>query len=173
MQGLHSIYVLLKIYRNEPHGGITRCFWHAFRDNFKQATPVWLVFLLLGLVIRLDLILFGTGALTLPAFVKYLLYIIAAIAYLALNWFFILQSRYTNPVKVTLRNALLFCVFHFLNTILIGVSALLPFAAILLFPGALPLVLVCGFSLAGILCTSFYNRIFIKHEQAVDNQSNI
>lgn len=158
-------YVLLKIYRSDAHGGITCCFWRAFRDNFKQATPVWLVFLLLELAIGFDLYLFRTGALTLPAFVKYLLYVSAAILYLGMNWFFILQSRYANPVKVTVRNALLFCIFHFLDTLLIGVFTCIPYAAALLYPPAFPLVLICGFALTGILCTSLYHRIFIKHEQ--------
>lgn len=158
-------YVLLKIYRGDEHGGITRCFWGAFRDNFRQSTSIWLLYLLLGLAMGFDLYLFGTGALTLPFFFKYILYIIAAIAYLTMNWFFILQSRYANPIKATVRNAFLFCIFHFLDTILIGIFSLIPFGAALLYPQCVPVILMCGFSLAGILCTSFYNRVFIRHEK--------
>ena len=45
--------VMLKIVKNEE-GYIARDFFKAFRENFKQSTAIWLVFLLLGIILIVD-----------------------------------------------------------------------------------------------------------------------
>lgn len=46
-------YVTLKMAKNEE-GGITKSFFKAFKENFKQSTIVWLILLALGIVLGID-----------------------------------------------------------------------------------------------------------------------
>lgn len=46
-------YVTLKMAKNEE-GNITAAFFRSFRDNFKQATKIWLILLATGIVFALD-----------------------------------------------------------------------------------------------------------------------
>ena len=165
-------YVLLKILRDELEEGVIRTFWKAFRSNFKQATLLWLIYLPIGLLLGLDLLLFHKGLFPLPQILKYFLIALLVVWLLNLNWALILQSRYYNPVKVTLRNALLFCLFHPIDTLLISAVLCVPFALIIFMPEMTPVVLLCGFGLSGILAAALYNRIFIHHEKETTQEEN-
>ncbi len=165
-------YVLLKILRDELEEGVIRTFWKAFRSNFKQATLLWLIYLPIGLLLGLDLLLFHKGLFPLPQILKYFLIALLVVWLLNLNWALILQSRYYNPVKVTLRNALLFCLFHPIDTLLISAVLCVPFALIIFMPEMTPVVLLCGFGLSGILAAALYNRIFIHHEKETAQEEN-
>lgn len=157
--------VLLKIYRDTLEGGVIRSYFRAFRGNFKQGTQLWLICLPVGVLIGLDLLLFHKGLFSLPVILKYLLIVLGILWILGLNWVLILQSRYDNPIKITIRNAFLFCLFHPLDSILISAVLCIPAALIILLPQLTPVVLFCGIGLSGILSSALYSRIFARHEQ--------
>lgn len=157
-------YVLLKILRDELSEGVIRTFWSAFRSNFRQATLLWLICLPLGILLALDLLLFNKGLLPLPGILKYLLIALGILWILTTNWALILQSRYDNAIKATIRNSFLFCLFHPVDSILISAVLCIPYALVVFLPQLTPVVLFCGFGLSGILSTALYNRIFIRHE---------
>ena len=104
--------VLLKIYRDDLQTGVCRRFFTAFKSNFRQSTLLWLIYLPVGILIGLDLLLFHNGLLSLPVILKYLLIVLGVLWMFSLNWALILQSRYDNPIKATIRNSLIFCIFH-------------------------------------------------------------
>lgn len=157
-------YVLLKILRDELSDGVIRSFWSAFKNNFRQATLLWLIYLPVGVLICLDLLLFNKGLLPLPGILKYLLFALGIVWMLSMNWVLILQSRYDNAIKATIRNSFLFFLFHPVDSILISAVLCIPFALIVFLPQLTPVVLFCGFGLSGILSAALYNRIFIRHE---------
>lgn len=157
-------YVLLKILRDELSDGVIRTFWTAFKNNFKQATLLWLIYLPVGVLIALDLLLFNKGLLPLPGILKYLLFALGIVWMISLNWVLVLQSRYDNTLKATIRNSFLFFLFHPVDSILISAVLCIPFALIVFLPQLTPVVLFCGFGLSGILSAALYNRIFIRHE---------
>ena len=90
-----------------------RPFFRSFRENFKQSTLLWLVFLAAGLLLYFD---YHAAAVFLPL----LRYPIAAIAILVLAvgiYAFALQSRYENTVWGTLKNAVSLAVAFFPRTL--------------------------------------------------------
>lgn len=163
-------YVLLKILRDELSGGVIRNFWNSFKSNFKQATRIWLIYLPVGALILWDLLMFHKGLLTLPTVLKYLLIVLGVLWMISLNWSLILQSRYVNPIKATIRNSLLFCLFHPLDTLLINAVLCIPFVLIILLPQLTPVVLFCGFGLSGMLGAGIYSRIFTWHESELSKE---
>ena len=98
-------YVTLKMAENEE-GYIVRGFFKSFRQNFRQATIIWVILLLLGCVLATDLMILrdSTGMILqvmrvfiLATFVVYLMEFLYVFPTLA---------RFDNTVRITMKNAL-------------------------------------------------------------------
>ena len=94
-------YVTLKLTGNQE-GYTTPSFFRSFKNNFKQATVIWLLCLLAGIILAIDFYWALTsgsfiGSSLLPAF------IIIAIVYLVfLSFLFPLFARCDNDIKTLL-----------------------------------------------------------------------
>lgn len=157
-------YVLLKIYRDELELSVTKYYFHAFKSNFLQSTIIWFVYLLFATIIIVDLHLVSLNLLANPLFIKILLFAVGLLLLFSLNWVFPLQSRYTNPVHATIRNAIVISIMHPIDTVLMCVMLFLPMLLLIRQPSTIPIVLICGFSLSWIVRTIFYSRIFLRKE---------
>ena len=152
-------YVLLRIYRDELEYSITKNYFRAFRENFRQATAIWIVYVVFGAILVADLF-FVTN----PGFLKILVTIVSILLVLSLTWIFVLQSRYANPVYATIRNAVVFSIMHPLDTVLMCALMLLPLLLLIGKPSTIPIIFICGFSLSGFVRVCLYSRIFLKRE---------
>ena len=159
-------YVLLRIYRDELEYSITKNYFRAFRENFRQATAIWIVYIVFGAVLFADLFF-----ITNPGFLKIPVTIVSILLVLSLSWIFVLQSRYANPVYATIRNAVVFSIMHPIDTVLMCALMLLPILLLISKPSAIPIVVICGFSLAGIIRAMIYGKVFSQNE-VMDGQTN-
>lgn len=159
-------YVLLRIYRDELEYSITRNYFRAFRENFRQATVIWIVYVVFAAVLFADLFF-----ITNPGFLKILVTIVSILLILSLSWIFVLQSRYANPVHATIRNAVVFTILHPIDTVLMCALMLLPILLLISKPSTIPIVVICGFSLAGIIRAMIYGKGFSQNE-VMDGQTN-
>ena len=135
-----SIAATYKVMLNlsqDTGGGIWNTFFTAFRENFKQATAVWLITLLVGASLVCDYILvqlYFQGGLHTA-----LLIVVAVLTFLALAilaYLYPLMIRYQNTLREHLHNAMILCIYKFPTTILMVVLHALPFALALLLPTA-------------------------------------
>ncbi|MCC8061231.1 MAG: YesL family protein [Clostridiales bacterium] len=143
-------YVTLRLVRDEE-GGTIRSFFKSFRENFRQATVIWLLLLALGIMTGFDIYFF---AVLLPVGRRLRVVMIAVLCGFALIelgvllFVFPLQCRFYNPVKRTLFNALLIAVRHFVWVIVLLVLdvaiLLIPFLAV---PVLIPFLFLFGFPL--------------------------
>ena len=159
-------YVLLRIYRDELEYSITRNYFRSFRENFRQSTAIWIIYIAFGAVLFADLFF-----ITNPGFLKILVTIVSVLLVLSLSWIFVLQSRYANPVYATIRNAVVFSIMHPIDTVLMCALMLLPILLLISKPSAIPIVVICGFSLAGIIRAMIYGKVFSQNE-VMDGQTN-
>lgn len=112
-------YVTLKLVRDED-GYTFRSFFKSFKENFKQSTIIWMIFLVAGIVLGIDLFFFVkvfTGAENVRTI---MLAIFMAMAFLYISMFtyvFPLQARFVNSVKRTIFNAFFMSVRHLFQTI--------------------------------------------------------
>lgn len=148
-------YVLLRIYRDELEYSITKNYFRAFRENFRQATSIWIIHVVFGTILLADLFF-----MTNPGFLKILVTIVSILLVLSLSWVFVLQSRYANPVYATIRNAVVFSIMHPIDTVLMCALMLLPMLLLISKPSAIPLILTCGFSFTGIIRAMIYSKTF-------------
>lgn len=160
-------YVTLKMAENEE-GYVLRTFWRSFRQNFKQATLIWLGMLAAGCVLVLDvLILNGTGS----SFAKIFLILIFATIILycmVLLYVFPLLSRFENKMLTTVRNAFIISLADFPRTlamlIIIVAAVLLTFLNAYTFWYGLLVWILCGFSAIAYLNSwLFFRKIFKKY----------
>ena len=159
-------YVTLKLVRDEE-GPTIRSFFRSFKENFKQATIIWLILLVTGLVIGFDLYFFlmlRTGA-SMFRTVMVAVFGGFALVYLFIALFiFPLQARFYNPVKRTFFNAFFISVRHMLHSIgLIGIDIALPLLALFFLPILQPLLFMFGFPLLAFINSFAIVGIFDKY----------
>lgn len=157
--------VLLQIIREEDNH-LVREYFASFRREFRQATLLWLPMLLIGVVLAADLlyILPGLeGAMRTLLFVATLFFEIFWLLLMIYVW--PLQARYANPIRQTVKNALLIGVWKFPQTILCAAIylalPLLYFFSVPAQPVVMLLYLICGFSGTCLLADTILNRVFL------------
>ena len=104
-----------------------------------------------------------------PLFVKYILYIAAVLTIVSAAWVFGLQSRYDNPVWVTIKNTFIIGIAHVKYTIGMVLLFIAPFVLMILVPQVEPFVLFMGLSFPGFLQAMMYSKVFIKIENMLES----
>lgn len=158
MTAMH--YVLLKIFRDEE-GAITAAFFKAFRENFKQAALISLIFAVAAYLLVLST---GIAHALAMGWIRYLLIAVLALAVCAWNWSFVFQSRYRNTIGGTVRYSVLALAAHPVRSVMMAVLFALPIAAVLAAPKNLILVLLVGFTLPGFVQVCLYHPVLVKLE---------
>ena len=125
----------------DTEGRSVKVFFQAFRQNLRRGIALWLVLLLVGAAVAMDIWLFAafTGALR---FLVVLFGILFALVLFTAGYAFPLLSQFDNTVKETLKNALFLSVGYLPRTIAITVLNVFPFALLL---KDMLMFLKCGF----------------------------
>lgn len=118
-------YVMLKLARGEE-GNVTTMFFRSFKENFKQATVLWLIMLAAGIFLGLDgyilVNLRRTAAGPLAVFWTILLAVViaAAVFYvIVLIYLFPLVASVRNTNRAMLKNSFLIGAHYLFCTILV------------------------------------------------------
>ena len=147
-------YVTLKLVRDEE-GPTIRSFFRSFKENFRQATLLWLILLAVGCLLAFDLYFFFY-ILKEPSLLR--------TAMIAIFGGFSLQARFYNPVRRTLCNALIISVRHLLFTLgMLAVDGFFLFATLFVLPVFMPLLILFGFPLIAFINSFVLVRIFDRY----------
>ena len=115
-------YVTLKMVRDEE-GAIVRSYFRAFRQNFRQATVLWLGVLAIGAVLVLDFRVLGGAEAAWAGFLRLALGLLAAALVMILQYLFPVLARFDASLKDTLKNAALLALAHLPKTALMTAAA--------------------------------------------------
>ena len=171
MTAMH--YVLLKSVRQEE-GYITADFLRSFRQNFRQATAVWSLFLLFAALLVLDFFLTGGSdgnGRSFLIFVRYMLAGAGIFAALVFLYVFPLLARFENTVAGTIRNAARLAISSPPRTLVMALVTLSFPAAARIIPAFLPVEMLFGLTGPGFLCALMYSPVFLKIEEKIKSQS--
>lgn len=160
-------YMALKIVRNEECY-ITRGFFKSFRENFRQATIIWLILFVITIVLASDYIIMSAGTDT--GFGKVLWGILVAVAILVAStmlYVFPVLAKFDNTVYKTVKNAFMISLMQFPKTIVMFVAYAIPPILFFLLPQAMPLCILFGLSAPAWLSAKLYNKFFKKLEDQV------
>lgn len=156
-------YVALKMVRDEE-GYVTKAYFKSFKQNFKQATIIWLIMLLVAAVIIGDLFIFIYSGIAFPSWVKVALVAITALALFATMHVFPVLARFENTVANTFKNSFYMGILSLPKTIIMMVIWAVPTLISFYFFQAFPLVIGLGISGPVFISAMLYNKTFKKFE---------
>ncbi len=165
-------YVVLKMVRNEE-GYLTRAFFKSFKQNFRQATLIWLVILAVIAILAGDFYIFQYSAVTFPSWMKTALFAVIMILLIAVMHVFPVLSRFENTVKNTFRNSFFMGILSLPKTLLMIVCWAVPVIVGLSFFQIFPLVLMLGISGPAYVSALLYNKTFKRFEPAEDTEEDM
>ena len=174
-------YVTLKMVRNEE-SYITKGFFKSFKQNFVQATVIWIIALAAGGLLVFDYYVMSgklgisPGEGTVTTVMQVMLIAVLIFYVFTFTFVFPLLSKFDNTTRNTLKNAFLMSIRHFPVT-LASVAIMIVTALLIIY---VPIMLLFSifllFSLAAYSCSFMYVKVFdnyIPKEDARDGDDDM
>lgn len=163
--GMH--YVLIKMVRGEE-GYLLKGFFKSFIRNFKQATILWLLMLIVLAVYVGDFMIFSYSGLKFPTPLVIAVLAIAVFIMMVAMYIFPLLARFDNTVKNTIKNAFFIAVLNLPKTIIMVIVGIIPVAILYFWSYGAIFVMMFGISLPAYIAACLYSEIFRKFEPEED-----
>ena len=154
-------YVIMEMFENRGDGA-AREFWKRFKENLRNATPVWLILLAAAVFIYVDCRIIMGGQMGLPRAMLVPLYIGAFIEASIAVYAFPLTARFVYSTGATFKNSAILAVANFPRTVLMVLyHVIIPY---LLFNVSrlLPLFFLVGISLPAYFSALLYMPVIRK-----------
>jgi uncharacterized membrane protein YesL len=160
-------YQVLRMVRNEDTY-VARGFFKSFKENFWQATIIWILILISVVFIVFDYLVIGFSeeggiaywyGVVLGAFSIFIAFTVTMI--------FPILAKFSNTVIRTIKNAMAISVLKFPQTILMIIMYVLPLVIGYFFFPLIPLVLMFGISAPAFGSAKLYNKFFKKLEEQI------
>ena len=164
-------YVVLKMVKDEE-GYITRSFFKSFRENFKQATLIWLMLLVVFILLVADFMIFRFSGIVFPGWCQIALTAIAVLIMFATMHLFPLLSRYENSIRATYKNSLFMGILHLPKTILMMLCWIVPIVITIYVESFFPIVFLLGMSGPAFLNALLYKKSFQQLEPETEIKSD-
>ena len=164
-------YVVLKMVKDEE-GYITRSFFKSFRENFKQATLMWLMLLVVFILLVADFMIFRFSGIVFPGWCQIALIAIAVLIMFATMHLFPLLSRYENSIRATYKNSLFMGILHLPKTILMMLCWIVPIVITIYVESFFPIVFFLGISGPAFLNALLYKKSFQQLEPETEIKSD-
>ena len=158
-------YTLLKISREED-GNIASDFFHSFKENFKQATILWLVYVAVLAVVLFDIYFFMKVNAGVNDIMMFAMCIITILLLLNMTWGFVLLSRYNNSGMQTFRYALRVSLAYVGYTLAMFALVVIPVYLAIENIELAPYMIVAGVTLSGFVRPKLYGKVFDKIESS-------
>lgn len=160
-------YISLKLIRGEE-GYIVRGFFESFKENFKQATIVWMIIIAVALLVAGDILIINNSGIEFHVVLKTVIIIAGVLIACTFLYVFAILAKFDNTIMNTIKNALFMSLHQFPKTVLMVVFHVVPPAAFILIPQSIPVVLMFGFILPVYLSALLYNKFFRKLEGRIE-----
>jgi uncharacterized membrane protein YesL len=155
--------VTMKMVRGEEQG-IVSAFFHAFRENLKQSTLIWLLGGGISALLALDIWLLGKMD---DSFVRYyqpVLCVLLVLVVMFTVFALVVQARFANTLGNTVKNGILFCLMHPVKSALMVLLMSFPFALLFLSYRALCIIVLVGASGPAFLSSFYFRSLFGSYE---------
>lgn len=165
-------YVLLKMVRDEE-GYLVKGFFKSFVQNFKQATLIWLMMLLVIVVYILDVIIFSHSDIQFPRALIIAFLALGIIMLLIAMYVFPLLARFDNTIRNTLRNAVILAFANMPKTVLMALFYALPVIIGSFSAYSYIFIIMFGISAPAYGAAWLYSNIFKKYEPKYEQTSDL
>ena len=167
-------YVTLKIARNEETY-IARGFFHSFKENFKQATIIHLIMIVLGALLIFDLYFVRvlqpkSGVYKAASY----MFMAALVVYaMVLTYIYPILAKFYNTIRHTFQNAVLMSIRHLPYTLLMFAVTIAPVALMFLIETFSSYIILfymlMGFAVVALLNSYLFVKIFDRYIPAEDD----
>lgn len=164
-------YMALKLKRNEECY-IVRGFFKSFKQNFKQATIIWLINLFALIILAGDFYIIYSMGDSFNKVLQVIIIIVAIIVLFTSTFVYPVLAKFDNPVIRTIKNAFVISILQFPKTILMFILNLLPWIIMLTVIQISPLALVFGFSAPAYASAFLYDKFFKKLEAQIEEKNS-
>lgn len=159
---LAALSCLLMEMAEDRGGAVAQAFWKRFRQNLRNATPIWLIIAAVAALLYADYRILCTGETGLSRF-----WLVpaagAGILLIAIYvYVFPLTAKFENTTAATFRNAAVLAAVHLPRTlVMIAITVFVPFL-LLGVTSLIPLFFLVGISLPAYLRTLLYLPVIKK-----------
>ena len=156
-------YMCYKLVKNEE-GEILKGFFHSFKQNFKQATIIWLVMMVVMGIAGFDMLfaygLEGEGT----GIVRAIMMAAGFFVFIACIMIFPVLARFDNTIKGTIKSGIHMTVAILPRAVLMGILYIIPPVVGLFWFASVPVVFLFGIAGPGYLSAMLYRSAFEKIE---------
>ncbi len=162
----------LKIVRND-HTRVTKEYFQSFARNFKQATLIWLMVLVVLAILAGDCFILFFADLHFGKAFRIIFFVIAFLLAFVYAFVYPILAKFDNTIKNTLKNSLLIGILQFPKTVLMVIVGMIPGLILLLYPHPtlLSAVILFGFSGPAWISALLYNKYFQMLEDQILEQN--
>lgn len=160
-------YVALKIVRDEETY-IVKSYFKSFRQNFRQATVIWLLIMIVGLFIGYDIYIIVKSGIEFHIVFKIIIGIVAVMVLFTVLYVFPVLSKFDNTIKQTIKNAFLMSLMQFPKTLLTILIYLIPVILFAITYKVIPFIIAMGISTPVYGAALLYNKFFQKLEDQIN-----
>lgn len=154
-------YVIMEMFENRGDGA-AREFWKRFKENLRNATPVWLILLAAAVFIYMDCRIIMGGQMGLPRAMLVPLYIGAFIEASIAVYAFPLTARFVYSTGATFKNSAILAVANFPRTVLMVLYHVIMSYLLFNVSRLLPLFFLVGISLPAYFSALLYMPVIRK-----------
>lgn len=156
-------YMTIKMVRKEECY-IVRGYFKSFKQNFRQATIIWLILLAAMFIIWGDFHILNSGIISLPKAFSVIIMAVGFLFMMMVIYTFPVLARFDNTIRNTLKNAFFMSILNLPRTLLVIVIYVLPFVIMLTAPILMPIIFLGGLSIPVYLASYMFVKIFKKFE---------
>lgn len=165
MTALH--YQMIKMVRGEECY-VAKGFFKSFKENFKQATVIWLILLVAYAVLIGDYVIMIKANWNYSTIYKGTIIAMSIVVLFVNVFIFPILARFSNTTKQTFKNALAISVIQFPKTILMIVLQVAPLVLFIWYTNYLGGILfLFGISVPAYFSAKLYNKFFLKMEERI------
>lgn len=165
-------YVLLKMVRDEE-GYLIKGFFKSFVRNFKQATLIWLLMLIVIVVYVGDSLIFNYSGIAFPRALVVGVAAIGIIILMVAMYVFPLLARFDNTIRNTIHNAALLAFGNLPKTLLMAVMYAIPLVIGYFSAYSYIFLFMFGISLPAYGAAWLYSNIFKRFEPETEQTSDL
>ena len=161
-------YVSLKMVRGEE-GYIFKDYMRSFKQNFKQATAIWAIGLVIILIFVGDYYIL-LNAENVPQGLGMIILAVSIIVFVVSRYIFPVLSHFENTTLKTIKNGVFMSLMAVPKAFCMAILEITPIVLLYFTVRVMPLVLLFGISLPAYLGAMLYNTTFKKFEPEDENK---
>lgn len=142
-------------------------FWLAYKNNFKQATLIWMGCLLFAGMIIFNIYIFGNSGSSFFDAYQIMMLILFVVLIIITVFIFPVLAKFDNTITETFQNTFMFIIKNFSTSILVILTVisviLITFYNTFTLAWAIGIYLSFGFGLLAVILSKYFNVIFDKY----------